>query len=105
MSVVVEEHKSDGGRVGLAETEGGPMMAYVEYAREEHGDQVVLDAWHTLTDPKFRGQGLAEKATQGFCEYVQRQGFKMIPSCSYIATKFLPKHPELQELIFMIKKL
>ena len=66
--------------------------AVIEYAKM--GD--VYDLAHTYVPEELRGQGIAEKLTQGTLDEIQHQGARFLPSCPYIQA-FVKKHPEYQE--------
>jgi uncharacterized protein len=64
------------------------------------GDAVELP--HTVTDPRFRGQGLAGKLIRHVLEEIQESRGKIIPTCEYVA-HFIEDHPEYQPLIAAIR--
>ncbi|HHY51503.1 MAG TPA: N-acetyltransferase [Alphaproteobacteria bacterium] len=56
---------------------------------------VVVD--HTFVPPEFRGHGLAEKLVQTLIADARREGFRIVPVCSYVAVQFR-RHPEWADL-------
>lgn len=55
---------------------------------------------HTVIVPdEFRGQGLAEQLALFAFETARKKGYKILPTCPYLAERFLPKHPELSSLV------
>ncbi|MGR3808744.1 hypothetical protein SAMN05660772_00294 [Pasteurella testudinis DSM 23072] len=47
----------------------------------------TLDAHHTHVDPSLRGQGVADKLYRAFMDFVDQNGYRVKPSCSYIESK------------------
>ena len=73
--------------------EGGPeaVLLYREV------DSETLDFYSTQVPPEARGQGLAAKLVEAGLTYARAGGFKVIPTCSYVAA-YLQKHSEHQDL-------
>ena len=72
--------------------ESEAILAYTE----------VNQTWevHTVIVPEeFRGQGLAEQLALAAFAKARELGVKIMPACSYVAERFLPKHPELASLV------
>ncbi|HEY4301046.1 MAG TPA: GNAT family N-acetyltransferase [Candidatus Didemnitutus sp.] len=55
---------------------------------------------HTWVPPALRGQGIAEKLVRAALDDARRDGHKVIPECSYVAT-FMRRHPEYADLLSM----
>ena len=55
------------------------------------------DAEHTLVPDAMRGRGIAGKLVEALIDDARSEGFKIIPSCSYVAAQFR-RHPEWAEL-------
>ncbi|MDO5523608.1 MAG: GNAT family N-acetyltransferase [Bacteroidia bacterium] len=53
----------------------------------------VLNAYHTGVRPELEGQGIAGKLFDEMVKYARENGYKVIPSCSYIHAKFR-RNPE-----------
>jgi predicted GNAT family acetyltransferase len=59
----------------------------------------ILDLHHTVVPEEYSGRGFAEKMCTFAFEFAKENKLKIIPTCPYIAEKFLPKHPEYNGLI------
>jgi hypothetical protein len=55
------------------------------------------DAEHTIVPPEMHGRGIAGKLVDALIRDAKREGFAIIPSCSYVAKQF-ERHPEWEEL-------
>lgn len=55
------------------------------------------DAEHTLVPSRMRGKGIAGKLVDALIRDARREGFKIVPSCSYVAKQF-ERHPEWADL-------
>lgn len=55
------------------------------------------DAEHTVVPPALRGQGIAARLVDALIEDARSEGFKIIPTCSYVAAQF-DRHPEWADL-------
>jgi|TARA_R110002012_G_scaffold280959_5_gene469914 uncharacterized protein len=55
------------------------------------------DAEHTVVPPALRGQGIAGRLVEALIEDARSEGFKIIPTCSYVAAQF-DRHPEWADL-------
>ncbi len=53
----------------------------------------LLNAYHTGVRPELEGQGIAGKLFDELVKYARENGYKVIPSCSYILAKFR-RNPE-----------
>ena len=47
------------------------------------------DADHTIVAPDMRGKGIAAKLVNALIDDARDKGFKIIPSCSYVAAQFV----------------
>ncbi|MGW0042519.1 GNAT family N-acetyltransferase [Rhodococcus sp. NPDC003348] len=67
-----------------------------------HADYTVIgnvrDFDHTVTDPAFRGQGLAGKLVAAALDATRADGAQIATSCSYVE-KFVAQNPEYQDLV------
>ena len=70
--------------------------AVLEYAIDEEAG--VLDIQHTRTPPEMRGQGVAEKLCDAAFEHARGAALRVLPSCSYVSERYLPKHSEAQHI-------
>lgn len=55
------------------------------------------DAQHTIVSPQMRGHGIAARLVDALIEDARREGFTVIPSCSYVEAQFA-RHPEWADL-------
>lgn len=72
----------------------GELAGFVDYRGQ--GASVALV--HTEVLPQFEGRGLAGRLAQFVLDDLRRQGAKVVPTCSYIAT-YIERHPQLQDLV------
>lgn len=72
--------------------ESGNQIAELDFAI--NGD--VINAYHTGVRKEYEGQGIAGKLFDKLVSYARENGYKIIPTCSYILVKFR-RHPELFE--------
>lgn len=86
------EHKPEQSRFEILVD--GKVAAYAEYT-EQGG---VRDFDHTVTDPDFRGQGLAGALVSAALDATRAEGLKIRTSCSYV-DGYVTKHPEYQDLL------
>lgn len=57
----------------------------------------VMTITHTDVPPAIGGRGVAAELTRFALETARREGWKVIPACSYAAA-FMHKHPEFADL-------
>jgi predicted GNAT family acetyltransferase len=55
--------------------------AYLAYM--DLGDR-TLDIYRTFVPDALRGQGIAARLTEAALLYAEEQGYRVIPSCSYV---------------------
>jgi len=53
-------------------------LAYMDLGKQ------TLDMYRTFVPDALRGQGIAAVLTQHALEYAEREGYQVIPSCSYV---------------------
>jgi predicted GNAT family acetyltransferase len=58
----------------------------------------VLDFDHTFVPPARRGGGLASQLAAHALGYVRERGYRVIPSCPFVAA-FIARHPEHRDLL------
>lgn len=73
---------------------GTEVAGFTEF---QHMSEKVLLFPHTVIDDKFEGRGLASSLVTAALDDVRARGEKIIVTCPYI-TKWLPKHPEYEDL-------
>lgn len=88
------EHLSGDGRFRIADTDGGHDIAVLEYDQSPG----VWNLHHTWTDPRNRGQGLADRVVRFALDSARSEGVQVMPTCSYVAD-WLSGHPDYQDLI------
>lgn len=75
---------------------------YVDDALAGYADYVeangVRDFGHTVTEPDFRGQGIAGQVVGAALDTTREEGLKIVPSCSYVA-RYVETHPEYADLV------
>jgi len=69
-------------------------IAFLSYTPE--AGRVAFD--HTFVPKAFRGCGMAARLTRAALEEARRQRWRVVPSCSYVAT-FIERHPEYADLV------
>ncbi len=75
--------------------EDGALLAYVDFPLKEEGVRIISK---TFVDESLRGQGVASKLLSLLSEKAKREGFLLIPLCSY-AVSYFEKHPEMDFLL------
>lgn len=76
-------------------TEVAGSTAYIRY-RERAGR--VLDFDHTFTPPSSRGGGIASQLTAHALDYARNGGYRIVPSCPFVAA-YIARHPEYRDLL------
>jgi predicted GNAT family acetyltransferase len=69
--------------------------AYLAYSIHGEG---VLDYRHTFVPPELRGRQVAKLLVAEAFAYARDNGFKVVPTCSYVA-KQVERNPDYAELI------
>lgn len=59
----------------------------------------VLDIMHVFVPPTHRGGGLASQVTKAAFEYAVENGYRVQPTCPYVSSAFVPRHPEYQDVV------
>ena len=72
----------------------GGKTAYLTY-RELDGR--VLDLDHTFVPREHRGGGLASQLTAHVLDYARQRGYRVVPSCPFVAA-YIERHPEYRDL-------
>jgi len=58
----------------------------------------LLDYHHTFVPPALRGGGIASKLTEYALRYARDNGFKVRPTCPFVA-RYIQRHPEFAPLV------
>lgn len=61
-------------------------------------DGKVLDYKSTFVPPELRGQNIANELVKAGLEYARKNGYKVIPSCSFVRA-YIERHPEHNDLV------
>jgi len=72
----------------------GGMEAEMTY----HLARGVMTIDHTLVPPALEGRGIAAQLVNRAIEDARREGFKIVPECSYVAAQF-QRHKEWADLL------
>ena len=72
----------------------GEYIAFIEY--QEKPEYIALI--HTEVPEALEGQGIAAILVEKVLTFIQEQGKKILPLCSYVQ-HFLSKHPEWNTLV------
>ena len=64
--------------------ENGNEIAKLTYKKE--GEKLFFES--TVVSPELRGQGIAGKLFDEGVKYARKNGYKIVPVCSYIVKKF-----------------
>ncbi|MGI6152752.1 MAG: GNAT family N-acetyltransferase [Christensenellaceae bacterium] len=73
----------------------GKMIAEITFPSVSDG---VVDIDHTFVDSSLRGQGVADKLIRAAMEKIRKEGWSVIPSCSY-AEKWFGKNPDQADVL------
>jgi len=84
-------HEPDARRFA-ADVDG--KTAYITY-RELDRQRLELD--HTYVPQERRGGGIASQLTARALEYARERGFRVVPSCPFVAA-YIERHPEYRDL-------
>lgn len=76
-----------------ADVEGTDVKAELTW-RQRDG---VRNAYHTFTPPEARGKGIARQLVDALIADAREQGFKIVPTCPYVANLF-DKNPDWADL-------
>jgi len=69
-------------------------LAQLDYV--EQGNNLVVFT-HTFVPPELRGQNVAARLTKYALDDARRQGKKVVPQCSYVAT-YMERNKEYADL-------
>ena len=72
----------------------GTVVGVADY--RDDGDTLVFP--HTLVEPAWGRQGLAEQLVRFALDDARAQGRRIVPACWYVA-EFVDRHPDYAELL------
>ena len=85
-------HEPDARRFVLDLPGGTGVITYRELAER------VLDLDHTFVPPALRGGGVASQLAEHALRYARERGYRVIPSCPFVAA-FIERHPQHRDLL------
>lgn len=94
--VTIERHENaSNGERGeyLARVPGSDATGELTWVKR--GNARVAE--HTLVPDALRGRGIAAELVKALVADAREQGFRIVPTCSYVAAKF-DEHPEWSDL-------
>jgi hypothetical protein len=71
-------------------------ISHLKYAVIDDGK--VLDYKSTYVPSELRGQNIATELVKVGLAYAREQGYKIIPSCSFVRA-YMERHPEYDDLL------
>ncbi|HEY7611792.1 MAG TPA: GNAT family N-acetyltransferase [Gemmatimonadales bacterium] len=86
------EHDLPSRRFTVAGSGGTAVLSYAAAGTD------ILELYSTYVPPADRGRGIAAQLVQAAVEYARAEGFRIIPSCWYVAV-WLRRHPEHADLV------
>jgi len=86
------EHDTASRRFTLAASTGTAVLAYAPAGPD------LLELYSTFVPPGDRGRGLAAQLVRAAVDYARAEGFRIIPSCWYVA-QWIRQHPEHADLV------
>lgn len=91
--VVKREDSASTGRYVVYLPDGSE--AEMTYRKSARG---TMSIDHTGVPPAYRGDGIAMKLVLAGIADAQKEGFKIVPLCSYVAAQFR-RHPDWAQLL------
>ena len=86
------EHDALSRRFTVAASSGTAVLAYAPSGPD------TLELYSTYVPPGDRGRGIAARLVEAAVQYARAEGFRIIPSCWYVA-QWLRHHPEHADLV------
>lgn len=90
--IVRENHVTHGSY--SADIPGSDRKAFLTW--KALGEARIAD--HTFVPPEGRGKGLAAQLVDALIADARREGFKIVPQCSYVEATFR-RHPEWADVL------
>lgn len=91
-----EHGKASASPGGVDDSSG---CAYLSYTICSKAGVQAMDIQHTFTPAQLRGQGLAARLCDAAVAHCRGAGLKVIASCSYVAERYVPSRPDLDDLL------
>ena len=92
--VSITRHGNDQRGEYHAHVEGAKAIGRLTWVLK-NGARVVD---HTLVPPEIGGRGVAARLVEALIADAREQGFRIVPTCSYVAAQF-KRHPEWADLL------
>ena len=86
------DHRESEGRFVVPLPSGEAFLRYERRAG-------VLDFVSVFVPPAHRGQGYPEQILKAAFAFARAQGLKVIPTCPYISGVYVPRHPEIADML------
>lgn len=83
--ISITHHIQGGGGKYVAKIEGEAATGYLEWEPRGEGIRV---ATHTVVPTAIGRRGVAAELVKRLVADARKQGFKIVPQCSYVAAKF-----------------
>lgn len=74
----------------------GRVIGLVDYEYSPSRNSLIIP--HTEVSEEFGGQGIAAALNKEVLEFARKNGYRVIPVCSYTRT-YVERHPQYQDLI------
>jgi len=85
-------HDLETHRFTLTVASGTAVLAYTPAGAD------VLELYSTFVPPGDRGRGIAARLVEAAVGYARAEGFRLIPTCWYVA-RWMREHPEHADLL------
>lgn len=92
MQITVRKNE-DAGRYE-AVTADDAVAGFAAY--QDSGDSIIFP--HTVTNPEYRGQGIASQVAKYALDDARSEGKTVVPMCSFFAY-YIGEHPEYADLV------
>jgi hypothetical protein len=86
------QHDLDTHRFTAEVDSGTAVLSYAPAGKE------ALDLFSTYVPPADRGRNIAAQLVEAALAYARAQGFRVIPTCWYVAL-WIQRHPEHADLL------
>jgi len=93
-SVTISRHEAENSGEYHAHVAGSDAIGRLTWVTRDS----ARDAEHTLVPEAIGGRGVAGVLVKALIEDARAQGFKVIPTCTYVAAQFR-RHPDWADLL------